>query len=132
MKNKKIDEVLYREAKTRENQELQIKYETEKKDNDIKMKEKDILLLKRLSQLQQQSMVQSQLKFQYDSLAKEQNIQLLSTKSAKKDKDLLLQEQRLDLLAKRDLLKQSRLTQATFQKNVTIAGGRICFVKQKI
>ena len=84
MKNKKIDEVLYREAKTRENQELQIKYESEKKDQDIKIKEQDILLLKRLPQLQSKSPEQAELKFKYDSLAKDRNIQLLSGESAKK------------------------------------------------
>jgi two-component system, sensor histidine kinase PdtaS len=108
MKNKKIDEVLYYEAKTRENQELQIKYETEKKEREINMQEKDILLLKGLTQLQQKSIEQANLKLQYDSLAREQSIKLLAVQSAKKDNELLL--------------KQAGIKQATFQKNVTIAG----------
>jgi two-component system, sensor histidine kinase PdtaS len=39
MKNKELDEEIYRETKVRENQELQIKYETEKKDQDIRIKQ---------------------------------------------------------------------------------------------
>lgn len=128
MKNKKIDEVLYREAKTRENQELQIKYDTEKKDKDIEIKARDILLLTRLNQIQHQSLAQTQLKFHYDSLAREQNIKLLSAESAKKDKDLLLKQQSLDLLSKKDQLKQSSLRQATLMKNITFIAVILLFI----
>lgn len=128
MRNKEIDEIGYQEAKVRENRELQIKYETEKKDKDIRIKEQDILLLTNLSQLQRQRMQQAQLEFSYDSLTKEQNIQLLSTESAKKDKDILLKQQRLELLSKQDQLKQAKLQAANWLKDVTLAGILLLFI----
>lgn len=128
MRNKEIDENAYQETKVRENRELQIKYETEKKDKDIRIKEQDILLLTNLSQLQRQRMEQAQLKFSYDSLAKEQNIQLLSTESAKKDKDILLKQQRLELLAKQDQLKQAKLQAVNWLKDVTLVGILLLFI----
>ncbi|MCS3796484.1 histidine kinase dimerization/phosphoacceptor domain -containing protein [Niastella sp. OAS944] len=128
MRNKEIDEVGYQEAKVRENRELQIKYETEKKDKDIRIKEQDILLLTNLSQLQRQRMQQAQLEFSYDSLTKEQNIQALSTASAKKDKDILLKQQRLELLSKQDQLKQAKLQTANWLKDVTLVGILLLFI----
>jgi two-component system, sensor histidine kinase PdtaS len=128
MRNKEIDEDAYQETKVRENRELQIKYETEKKDKDIRIKEQDILLLTNLSQLQRQRMEQAQLKFSFDSLAKEQNIQMLSTESAKKDKNILLKQQRLELLAKQDQLKQAKLQAANWLKDVTLVGILLLFI----
>lgn len=128
MRNKDIDEQVYQEAKVRENQELQIKYETEKKDKDIRIKEQDIMLLTNLSQLQLQRMEQAQLKFRFDSLAKDQNIQLLSTESAKKDKDILLKQQRLELLSKQDQLKQAELKTVSWLKDVTLVGILLLFI----
>ena len=128
MKNKEIDEELYKQAKIRENQELQIKYETEKKDKDLKIKEQNILLLTRLSELQQKNIQQAELKFQFDSLSGDQNIKLLNAESAKKDRDLLLKQQNIDLLAKQDQLKQAKLEQTTTMKNVTIAGLVLLFI----
>jgi len=128
MKNKEIDEELYKQAKIRENRELQIKYETEKKDKNLKIKGQNILLLTRLSQLQQKNIQQAELKFQFDSLSKDQNIKLLNAESAKKDRDLLLKQQSIDLLAKQDQLKQAKLEQTTTMKNVTIAGLVLLFI----
>ena len=128
MKNKDIDEVLYREAKTRENKELQVKYETEKKDKDLKIKEQNILLLTRLSELQQKNIQQAELKFQFDSLSKDQNIKLLNAESAKKDNYILLKQQNINLLSKQDQLRQVKLEQTTTMKNITIAGLVLLFI----
>lgn len=128
MRNKEIDEIAYQEAKIRENRELQIKYETEKKDKNIRIKEQDILLLTNLSQLQRQRMQQAQLEFSYDSLTKEQSIQALSAASAKKDKDILLKQQRLELLSKQDQLKQAKLQSANWLKDVTLVGILLLFI----
>jgi two-component sensor histidine kinase len=116
-----VENDIYQEAKIRTTRELQIKYETGKK-------EQDILLLTNLSQLQRQRMAQAQLKFSYDSLTNEQNIQLLSTESAKKDKDIQLKQQRLELLAKQDQLKQAKLQTANWMKDVTLVGILLLFV----
>ena len=128
MRNKDIDEMGYQEAKVRENAELQVKYETDKKDRDIRIKAQDILLLTNLSQLQRQRMEQAQLKFSFDSLTNEQNIQVLNTESAKKDKDILLKQQRLELLSKQDQLKQAELKTVSWLKDVTLVGILLLFI----
>jgi two-component sensor histidine kinase len=73
-------------------------------------------------------MQQALLKFSFDSLAKEQNIQLLSTESAKKDKDILLKQQRLELLSKQDQLKQAELKTVNWLKDVTLVGILLLFI----
>ncbi len=122
IKNKALDDIIYRETKVRENTELQIKYETEKKNNELKLKEQNILLLSRKSQLQQKDFEQATLRFQFDSVSRQQNLQLLTSGAAQKDKDLQLKQQNIELLKKQDLLKQTSLSRTNLVKNMTVGG----------
>ncbi len=122
MINKSLDDAEYREAKIRENRELQIKYETERKDHAIVLHEKSIQLLKANALLLQDNLEQTRLRFLYDSLAKDKSLQQLSYEAARKDKDLLMKQQSIQSLEKQDLLKQDSLRQANLIKKMTIAG----------
>lgn len=119
---KQIDDSVMRVSTTKQMQELQVKYDTEKKDADLKLKDQDILLLTRQSELQQKDFDQARLRMQFDSTSKEQALLLISSQAAQKDKDLLLKQSDIGLLEKDALLKQSRLHQANLVQNVTFAG----------
>lgn len=115
MKVKTIEDSVFEETKNRQMQELEVKYESDKKDADIRIKEQDILLLTRQQLIQQKDFDQATLRFQYDSQASAQNLKLANVEAVKKDNDL-------ELLKKDALIKQSSLKQAHTARNVTFAG----------
>lgn len=119
--SKLLDDSIFQATKTKQMQELQVQYETEKKDADIRLKGQNILLLTRQTELQQKDFEQTRLRFQYDSQAREQSFKLMSSEAARKDKDILLKEQNIELLQKEGQLKQSSLKQANLTRNVTFA-----------
>jgi two-component sensor histidine kinase/tetratricopeptide (TPR) repeat protein len=121
-RSKDIDDSTLRASTTRQMQELSVKYETEKKDADLRLKDQNILLLTRQSELQQKDFEQTRLRMQFDSMSREQSYLLISSQAAQKDKDLLLKQQDIVLLEKQSQLKQSSLQQANFQRNVTFGG----------
>jgi two-component sensor histidine kinase/tetratricopeptide (TPR) repeat protein len=121
-RSKDIDDSTLRASTTKQMQELSVKYETEKKDADLQLKDKNILLLTRQSELQQKDFEQTRLRMQFDSTTKEQSFLLISSQATQKDKDLLLKQQNIELLKKESLLKQSSLQQANLQRNVTFGG----------
>lgn len=122
MKNKALDDVAYYETKTRAIQEWNIKYETERKDQDIKFKEKNILLLNKQAELQQKDLEQVGLKLQFEKQSKEQSLKLIRSEAEKKDRDLLVKQQNIELLKQDGLLQQSRLQQAKTDRNMFIGG----------
>lgn len=122
MKNKALDDIEYEQSKVRNNQELQIKYETEKKDQDILLKTQSILLLNRLSDLQKKDLEQAGLKLRFETTSKEQSLKLANAEADKKDKDLLVKQQNIELLKKEKLLQQSSLSKAKTGRNILIGG----------
>jgi two-component system, sensor histidine kinase PdtaS len=116
------EEIASKEIKTKENEELQIKYETEKKDQDIKIKDQDILLLNKQSELQRIKIGQFGLQLQFEARSKEQNLQLATSEAEKKDKDLLVKQQNIELLKKEGELQQSSLKQTKTSRSMIIGG----------
>lgn len=121
-RNKDIDDSVWQESKSRHMREIQIQYETEKKDQAIKLKEQNILLLSRQAQLREKDLEKTRLQLQFESVSKEQSLELARLEASRKDNDLLLQHQKIELLKKEGLLQQSSLDNATMTKNVTFLG----------
>jgi two-component system, sensor histidine kinase PdtaS len=128
MKNKDLDDIIYEQNKVRNNQELQIKYETEKKDQDIKLKEQSILLLNRLADLQKKDLDQAGLRLLFESTSKEQSLKIINAEAERKDRDLLINKKNLELLQNKNLLQQSNLRQATTGRNMFIGGAIMLFL----
>lgn len=133
---KKVNDSLNNYKKARLIQALQIEYETDKKNQQIKLqgqdlslKEKDLLLnrqnlllVTRQSEFQKKDFEQNQAKFLYESQVKEKNLQLANSEAEKKNKDLLIQKKDNDLLKQEGIANQSNLRKANAIKNLTLAG----------
>lgn len=129
---KALNDTLYNKDKAKEIAELEIRYETEKKDNDLKLKEQNIALLTRQSQLQQVTAAQKDQALRL----KEKDIALLvrdkelqQALARKNEQHLQLQEQELELkkknislLTQESLLQQARLTETRSTRNFMLAG----------
>lgn len=121
-KNKMIDDSLYQETKLRHLREMQVQYETEKKDQALRLKEQDILLLSRQAELREKDFERTRLQLQFESMAKEHGLELAQLEAVRKDKDIQLRERNIQLLTKEALLKESSLKNAHQARNVTLAG----------
>ncbi|MBC7826553.1 MAG: hypothetical protein H7122_02315, partial [Chitinophagaceae bacterium] len=122
VKNKRLDDAIWEESKSRHIREIQIQYETEKKDQELKLKEQDFLLLSHKTRIQQEAFEKSRLALQFESEVKEKSLKLIKSEAAQKDKDLELHQRNISLLQKDALIRQSSLSEANLMKNVTIAG----------
>ena len=127
-----INDSLFNVTKAKELSELQVKYETEKKDKDLQLKEQDIELLTRQGLLQAAlndrkdrdlrlrqldiELLQGQQELQLAAaVKKEKDLQL-------KDQDIKLKEQNIGLLNKENLLQQSKLKETKTSRNFMIGG----------
>lgn len=132
MKYKALNDSVYNDTKIREISQLQIQYETEKKDNDITRKEGSILLLTNEAKLQRaQSDKQEQdleLSAKNISLLKsQQELQQAEAEKARrdilvKDQDIKLKGLDISLLTKEGLLREARLRQIRTTRNIIIGG----------
>lgn len=131
-KYKALNDTLYNKDKAKEIAELEIRYETEKKDNDLKLKEQNIALLTRQSQLQQVTAAQKDqaLRLKEKDIALlVQDKELQQALARKNEQHLQLQEQELELkkknislLTQESLLQQARLTETRSTRNFMLAG----------
>lgn len=121
---KAFNDSIFNTHTSRQIQELQIQYETEKKDQTLMLKEKDlllreqdILLLTRQGMLRETRLEQALLKRRQAEIEAE-----------RKDQDLKLKEQNIQLLTKQSLLQQSRLQQEQMLRKVTYGGVSLLLV----
>jgi two-component sensor histidine kinase len=128
VKSKMLEDTVWQLTKTRQIQEIQVQYETEKKDQALKLKEQNILLLSRQAELRQKDLDQVRLELQYEAAAKAKDMELSKLQAARKDKDLLLKQQNIELLKNEALLKQSSLENANLTKNISFASLVLLFV----
>ncbi len=129
---KHYNDSLYNETKSKQIAQLQIEYETEKKDRDIKLKEQDIALLTKQGQLQlalsEKKDRDLELKGKdIELLTRQQELQQAETEKKDqflklKDQDMKLQERDIDLLKSEGLIQQAKLKQTMYTRNITIGG----------
>ncbi|RAJ11197.1 two-component sensor histidine kinase [Chitinophaga skermanii] len=119
---KKMDDSVQQATKYRELNELQIKYDTEKKDVDILHKSQQIELLDRLSGLQRKDLASARLQLQMEETTRMQSTALAKSEAARKDRDILLKQQNIQLLEQQQLIQSAHLLQATTSRNFLIAG----------
>ncbi|MBO9659230.1 MAG: tetratricopeptide repeat protein [Chitinophagaceae bacterium] len=122
MQNKALDDSMVQGSKVRQVEELQIKYETEKKEQALQLQEKNIQLLTSQSEIRQRDLNQAQLELLLETQANDQRTALARVAAEKKDKDILLKEQNISYLKKETQLKQASLAVANKVKNLTLAG----------
>ncbi|HEX2627907.1 MAG TPA: histidine kinase dimerization/phosphoacceptor domain -containing protein [Chitinophagaceae bacterium] len=126
--NKAMDDTVYRRDKIRQVRELQVKYETDHKDQELAFRAQNILLLQRQAELRQKDLDQARVQLEYETISKEQGLLLAKAESEKKDNELLVKEQRIQLLNNEAQLKQSSLRNANLVKNFTLAGIGVLFL----
>lgn len=121
---KSFNDSIFNNLTSRQIQELQIQYETEKKDQalvlkekDLLLREQDILLLTRQGMLRETRLEQALLKRRQAEIEAE-----------RKDQDLKLKEQNIQLLTKQSQLQQSRLQQERILRKVTYGGVSLLLV----
>ncbi|WP_346318486.1 histidine kinase dimerization/phosphoacceptor domain -containing protein [Chitinophaga sp. YIM B06452] len=121
---KSLNDSIFNTLTSRQIQELQIQYETEKKDQalvlkekDLLLREQDILLLTRQGMLRETRLEQALLKRRQAEIEAE-----------RKDQDLKLKEQNIQLLTKQSQLQQSRLQQERILRKVTYGGVSLLLV----
>lgn len=131
-RHKTIEDSIFSSTKSRQIEELRIQYDIGKKDQELKLQEKDIELLTR-QKLLQQALAEQKSK---DVLLKQQSIDLLQQEQsfrevitekqqqelAQKEKELQLQKENINLLHNREQLQESQLKQAHFIRKMTFAG----------
>jgi two-component sensor histidine kinase len=135
----KINDSLLNEAKTRQINQLQVEYETEKKDKDILLQQQNLKLQEQdIDLLTRQAMVQRLLnhKNEQDLVLKQNNIEFLTNQqqlqteeairrdrdSKLKDQDIRIKNQSIALLEKKDQLRRSEVNAAQQQRNIIIMG----------
>ncbi|MBO9563805.1 MAG: tetratricopeptide repeat protein [Niastella sp.] len=130
--HKAIDDSIFNVTKNRQVEELRVQYDTERKDKELKLQEKDIELLTR-QKLLQQALAEQKSK---DVLLKQQNIDLLKQEQSlqavisdrqqqaltQKEKELVLKQKNINLLNNQQVLQGEQLKQANFIKRMTIGG----------
>ncbi|SHL96844.1 histidine kinase dimerization/phosphoacceptor domain -containing protein [Chitinophaga sp. CF418] len=131
-KYKAYGDSLFDQSKSREIARLQIQYETARKDNDIKLKERDIEALRKQSLLQ----LAINDRKEQDLQLKKKDIELLQGQqqlqlavAARQDQDLKLKDQNIklkekdiSLLTQESLLQAIRLKETRITRNYMIAG----------
>lgn len=115
---KYYNDSLFNVAKSRQISELQIQYETEKKDQslllqeqEIRLREQDIMLLMRKELLQKSQLNQA-------ILQREQSLM----DARRKDQDIQLKQNDIALLTQRAEIQQSKLEQERLMRNVSFGG----------
>jgi two-component sensor histidine kinase len=122
IRNKALDDSIIQVSKVRLVEEYQVKYETEKKEQDLKLKEQSIQLLTSQSEIRQRDLNHIQLELLLKTQANEQGTALAKAEAEKKDKDIAFKEQNITHLKNEALLKQASLVSANKAKNLTLAG----------
>ncbi|MBO9563804.1 MAG: tetratricopeptide repeat protein [Niastella sp.] len=129
---KAITDSIYNINRNRQVEELRIQYDTERKDKELKLKEKDIELLTR-QKLLQQALAEQKGK---DVLLKQKDIDLLKQEQSlqavlsdkqqqeltQKGKELVWKQENINLLSNQQQLQGEQLKQANFIKKMTIGG----------
>jgi len=128
---KRLQDSAYNLSRTREIAQLQVQFETEKKDKDLKLKEQNIALLTKQGEVQlalnEKQDRDLQLKEQSIALlTKQQEIQKLDAE--KKDQDIQLKEQNISLLTKEGQLQDAQLRQTKTTSKVIIGGAAMLLV----
>lgn len=124
----KLRDSIFNETKIRQIKEIGVKYETEKKeqelklkDNEIVMSKQNILLLTSQNEIQKWDFEQSRLRFEFDSSSKEQSLKLLSSEAARKDNELRLKQKNISLLESQSAFQQVKLKETKRTRNFIIA-----------
>ncbi|MET0466695.1 MAG: histidine kinase dimerization/phosphoacceptor domain -containing protein [Chitinophagaceae bacterium] len=128
MQNKALDDSIIQVSKVRLVEEYQVKYETEKKEQDLKLKEQSIQLLTSQSEIRQRDLNQVRLELLLKTQANDQEAALAKAEAEKKDKDILFKEQNIAHLKSEALLKQASLVSANKAKNLTLAGTTLSII----
>ncbi|MDF2191669.1 histidine kinase dimerization/phosphoacceptor domain -containing protein [Paraflavitalea sp. CAU 1676] len=137
-RQQQMSDSIFTVAKARELAEINIRYETEKKDDALKLKDRDLLLREKdIEILRRDASLQLSLydQRQKDIQLKQQNINMLQQQATiqqlaaeKKDHELTGKEQQLNYLKQQSALQASDLRAEKLIKNMTIAGIIVLFI----
>ena len=122
MHNKALDDSVATQTKGRAIQELEIKYETEKKDNALKIKSQDLQLVTRQAQLDKAGFERDRLLLKLQDAAKAQQLRAGQLEAVKKDRDIKLKAQNIAILTKESSIQHNQLRQAMVMRNMIIGG----------
>lgn len=138
LKFKKVSDTILNEAKTKEISRLRVQFDTEKKDNELKLKEQSISLLLKDAALQQSITLSKDRELELrakniDLLKSTQALQQLEVNNANrevqlKDQTLKIKEQNIALLTKESLIKESNLRESKILRNVIIGGAVLLLI----
>ncbi|RAJ11196.1 two-component sensor histidine kinase [Chitinophaga skermanii] len=117
-----LEDSISQETKYKQLNELQVKYETEKKDQEIQNKAQRIALLNSLSELQQKDLTHARTQLLLEEQSRLQNMALAKSETERKDRELLLKLQNIKILEQKQQLASSNLQQATYSRNFLVAG----------
>jgi two-component system, sensor histidine kinase PdtaS len=124
----KLHDSIFNETKSRQIKEIGVKYETEKKEqelklkeNEIRLKKQDILLLTGQYEIEKNDFEQSRLRFEFDSTSKEQSLKLLNSEAARKDNELTLRQKNISLLQNESAFQQEKIKKTKMTRNFIIA-----------
>lgn len=109
--------------------ELTVKYQTEKKDQDLMLRQQSIDLLTKQKQIQDGKLIQASLQIQLEKQQRLQQKQLNALQAEKREKDFKLvqynaerKDIHISLLNKQAQFQVARLENATLMRNMTISG----------
>ncbi len=124
---KALNDSIFNDTKSKQLEELKVKYETDKKN-------KDIELLTKQSLLQASQLKQERLQFEFENEKKKHDLELLTFEADKKDKDLKLvqletekKNTEINLLQKNKEITEQQLSKESLTKKFLISA-IICLI----
>jgi two-component system, sensor histidine kinase PdtaS len=118
---KLLNDSIFSTTKNRQIEELKVQYETVKKDQRIQ-------LLKKQGVVQTAKLQEEQLQHEIENQNKKQQLEVLAYEAEKKDKDIKLKEQHIQLLINQGELKNAALQRTLFIRDVSLAGAILLVV----
>lgn len=116
--NKSLDDSILTDTKVKQVAALKVQYETERKDKDLLLQQKNIDLLKQQQQLGVKDLEQARLQLKIEEDAQQRTLAL----AQEADANLKMARQHMELLRKDSLLQQSYVRQSDLIRNFTLAG----------
>jgi two-component system, sensor histidine kinase PdtaS len=109
LKSKVLSDSIYDVSKEKHTQELEVRYQTQKKEADLRLKEENIRFLNQHAQLLEQGAKVQQAKLEAASLLSENN-----------EIQLKLQKKDIEILTKSSILQQAQIERADAKRRVTV------------
>ncbi|TCC89226.1 hypothetical protein EZ428_16140 [Pedobacter frigiditerrae] len=129
LKYKAINDTIYNTTNKKRYLELQIQYETDKKDKDILLKQKNIQILEKQDLLHQTLLHQTSLQMRLDQQKRQQELKISALEDQRRDRDFTVfrlraaeNDQNIKRLEKEAKLQQTLLSQAKINKGLTYGG----------